>query len=369
MHTLRYMWFKSALGCLGIVLLAVGCSASTEGDDAAASDEQAATAATIDFALTIAESKEVFSSHVLSFAVRGAGGMDLPCRDRSFFLTSKPSLYAGWSPADAASFSEDASGADFREYIFASCRDAGTQALAWFGKEREYELTVSEQLLDKDYQPSKLPLLVQLQKLGTNASTYYSCASDFEKTLVAESPTAKKFDIALSCKKVNAPSKGQLGPIDFISSPGPYSTIASYREWMLPAVASSPENLAKVRDDLFAKVGEGTYSGAMSTLSKKCEIKIAKTADGLVVDHTIVSSHRTRHLELKASDLLGVTEGDVYADPIRITGTPQGKFVAAEFRDEKGESLTIRFEKNDALDGQIVRINGSEAYCRRLEKK
>jgi hypothetical protein len=107
----------------------------------------------------------------------------------------------------------------------------------------------------------------------------------------------------------------------------------------------------------------------MSTLSKACEIKIAKTADGLTVDHTIVSSHRTRHLVLKASDLLGVTEGDVYADPIRITGTPQGKFVAAEFRDDKGESVTIRFEKNDALDGQIVRINGPEAYCRRLVKK
>lgn len=323
---------------------------------------------TVDLALTIAESKVVFSSHVLSFAIKGGTTLNVPCRDRAFHLSSKPSLYSGWSPEDAAKFSETVDGARFQEHTFASCRDAETEVLAWFGKERDLEFTVSEQLLDDDYNATKLPVLLRLKKIGADAATYYSCSGAFSKKLVGETENAKKFEIALSCKARNAPTKGERGPVEFISNPGKYASVASYREWMLPAVPSNKENLERVRKALFAKVAEGTYSGAMATLSKKCNLKIEKTADGLIVDHTIVSSDRTRHLELKAADLLGYAEGDLYADLNGVEGAPVGKFAAAEFRDSKGESLTVRFEKNDGLDAQVVRINGSEAYCRRLVK-
>lgn len=34
----------------------------------------------------------------------------------------------------------------------------------------------------------------------------------------------------------------------------------------------------------------------------------------------------------------------------------------------RGESVVVRFEKNDDLEGLVVRIDGSEAHCRRLVK-
>src|SRR4051812_46986015 len=122
------MWFRTGFAGVAIVLLAVGCSAGTDGDDGPVSDEQDLSSGppTIDFALTIAESKEVYDSHVISFAVKNASGLNLPCRDQSYWMTSKPTLYsAGWSVADAPKFSEDVNGAGLHEYIFASCRDAG----------------------------------------------------------------------------------------------------------------------------------------------------------------------------------------------------------------------------------------------------
>lgn len=110
------------------------------------------------------------------------------------------------------------------------------------------------------------------------------------------------------------------------------------------------------------------FKGAMSTLGKTCKLAVSKTADGLLVEHTIESSNRTRRLELKADALLGFVEGDVFADPIRISGEATGTFAAAEFKDDNGESVVVRFEKNTNVEGQIVRIDGSEAYCRRLQK-
>lgn len=107
----------------------------------------------------------------------------------------------------------------------------------------------------------------------------------------------------------------------------------------------------------------------MSTLTKTCKMKVQKTAEGLTVDHTIVNGDRTRHLELKAADLVGFVEGELYADPIRVKGEPTGKFAAAEFRDTKGGSFVVRFEDNATLDATVVRINGSEAYCRRLARQ
>jgi hypothetical protein len=361
---------KSLVAFLPILAIAtsLGCAApDSDSNDETLDELRGAT--TVSVYLRIAESKVVFSSKVESFGVKDGASLDLPCETRSFYLNSKPSLYAGWSPESAAAFSEDVAGSKFREYQTASCRNADTHVFGWFAKERELEFTVPEQLLNEKYKPAKLPLMLQIAPLGSGAPTYYACNGAFKKTLIGETDNAKRFDIEASCKRRSAPTDGELGPIDFINAPGPYAALASYKPWMLPPVASTKANFERIRNALLAKVAEGKYSGAMSTLSKRCDLEVNATADGLSIDHTIQSSQRTRHLELKADNLLGFVEGDLYPDPIRVSGTPQGKFAAAEFRDSKGESVVVRFEENNTLDGLVVRIDGSETYCRRLAKE
>lgn len=350
-----------------LLLSAVGCGESSSGDEATEDDE--VNAASLKVYLKIAESKVVFSSRTESFGVRGTN-VDLGCRTRAWYMSSKPSLYDnGWSVEKAGDFSEDRPDADLREYILATCRNADTQIIGWFGKHREYEFTVPEQLLDEDYKASRMPLILQQSKLdGSGAPQYYTCNGAFEKKLINETENAKHYDIEVKCKKRAAPSKGELGPLDFIGAPGPYAHVASYKTWMLPQVASTKQNFDKARDAMLSKVDVGTYKGAMSTLGKTCKLEVSKAGDTLVVAHTIESSNRTRRLELKADALLGFVEGDVFADPIRISGAPTGTFAAAEFKDDKGESVVVRFEKNTSVEGQIVRIDGSEAYCRRLVK-
>jgi hypothetical protein len=347
-----------------------GCSSDGEGpEETEDTGELRDGESTVALHLTIAESKIVFSSRTEAFSIGDGPSRSLPCRDREFHLTSKNSLYKdGWSVDQAARFSEDEQGADFREYPFASCRDAKTEVLGWFGKERDIEFSVSEQLLDDDYKPTQLPLLLRRKELGGTKADYFKCDSAFEKRLISENDKAKRFDISVKCKSTREPTKAVRGPIDFISNPGPYAAVGSYRGWMLPPVTSNAASIEKVRAGLLDKVADGKYSGAMSTLSKLCNLDVKKTSDGLAIDHTIVSSRRTRHLELKADDLLGYVEGDVYVDPIRIS-EKTGKFAAAEFRDEKGGSFIVRFEQNDNADAKIVRINGSEAYCRRLQRQ
>lgn len=352
-------------------LASVGCSSASDSpaDDSSTDDDNEVVAGNaLKVYVRIAESKIVFDSKVESFGVKGAKALDLPCTTQAFNLTSKPSLYDGWSPDKAASFGEEIEGAKFREYITASCRNAETQVFGWFGKEREYEFTVPEQLLDKDYKPKSLPLILQYGAIGADP-TYFSCDGAFKKTLIGETENAKRYDIEATCKKRPAPTKGELGPIDFIKSPGPYAAVASYKPWMLPPVVANKASFDRVREAVLAKVPAGKYSGAMSTLSKLCDLEVKATGDTITIDHTIKSSNRTRHLELKAEDLLGFVEGDVFADPIRASGTPQGTFAAAELRDGKGESVVVRFEKNTSLDAMVVRIDGAEAYCRRLVKQ
>lgn len=137
---------------------------------------------------------------------------------------------------------------------------------------------------------------------------------------------------------------------------------------MLPPVAPTKASFEKARDAMLAKVGKGTYSGAMSTLQKTCKVEIDAASGALTIAHTIESSNRTRRLELKTEDLLGFASGEVYEDPIRVKGDPNGTFAAAEFKDADGKSVVVRFEKNDGLDALVVRIDGSETYCRRLVK-
>jgi hypothetical protein len=350
-----------------LAVTAAGCVEPSSSDAETEDDE--VNAASLKVYLKIAESKIVYTSHTESFGVRGTN-LDLGCRTRAWYMSSKPSLYDnGWSVAKAGDFSEDHPDADLKEYILATCRDADTQIIGWFGKHREYEFTVPEQLLDDDYKASRLPLILQQSKLdGSGTPQYYTCNGAFSKKLLGETANAKHYDIEVKCKKREAPSKGELGPLDFIKEPGPYAHIASYKTWMLPQVASTKQNFDKARDAMLSKVDVGTYKGAMSTLGKTCKLAVSKSGDNLIVEHTIESSNRTRRLELKPDTLLGFVEGDVFADPIRISGAPVGTFAAAEFKDDKGESVIVRFENNTSIEGQIVRIDGSEAYCRRLVK-
>ena len=51
---------------------------------------------------------------------------------------------------------------------------------------------------------------------------------------------------------------------------------------------------------------------------------------------------------------------------IRLQADPVSD-AAAEFRDAKGESIVVRFEKNTNAEAMVVRIDGAEAYCRRLK--
>lgn len=361
----------SALSSL-LLLTAVGCGEASTSETPGApdtSDDEVNSGAALKVYVRIAESKIVFSSRVDSFGVKGAA-LDLPCRTRAWYLSSKPSLYreGGWSPAKAADFSEDLPDSDLHEYVLATCRDAETNIVGWFAKEREYEFTVPEQLLDEDYKPAQMPLILQQTKLGSDTSTYFSCSGAFQKKLIKETENAKHYDIEMTCRKRAAPSKGELGPIDFMNAPGPYAAVASYKPWALPPVASNKQNFDKVKSALLAQVPAGNYSGAMSTLGKACGLEIIADGDKLLVNHTIKSSNRTRRLVLEPSKLLGFTEGDVFEDPIRVGGEVTGKFAAAEFKDDKGESVVVRFEKNTNLEGQIVRIDGAEAYCRRLAR-
>jgi hypothetical protein len=362
----------SFFGCVVAALFAFGCSsgsADDAGDDQGALEHERSGDG-VSLHLAIAESKVVFDSKVESFNVAGAAAQALPCRDRGFHMTSKKTLYAsGWSPDDAASFAENVDGAAFRDYVYASCRDAKSEVFAWFGKSFDIELSVSERLLDEDYKPAHDPLLLRQAAIGSGAPKYYSCDADFQKKLVSETENAKHYDISVACKARSAPTKAELGPADFVAKPGPYAAVASYNDWALPSVESSDSSFERVRSAFVGKVPEGTYSGAMSTLSKTCKMHVQKTAEGLAVDHTIDSSNRTRHLDLRAADLLGFVEGDLFDDPIRVTAQKVGKFAAAEFKDGKGGSFVVRFEDNTTLDAKVVRINGSEAYCRRLVKQ
>ena len=95
-------------------------------------------AAEVKINLIIQESKIVYASRVESFniLIQNQKEISLLCRDRSFYLTSVPSLYSGWDVTKASDFSEILEDSKFREYIFASCRNADPEVLAWFPRER-----------------------------------------------------------------------------------------------------------------------------------------------------------------------------------------------------------------------------------------
>ena len=179
------------------------------------------------------------------------------CCDRSFFLTSKLSLYSAGLPA-ATLNSEDASGgADFPRYVFASCRDAGAGARVVRQRSAGTELTVSSSS-STDYQLAKLPLLVQLQKPGLNTSDALLVRGSFKKTRRRNPDREEVRHRAVVQEGERAP-KAARSESTSSRAPGLYSTIARITSGYCPAAASRQNPGQRLREDLFAKVGEGTY--------------------------------------------------------------------------------------------------------------
>lgn len=319
--------------------------------------------------LVIHDSKQVFLTTPKSFEI-AVGNSPLACKDMAFYLGTSVSLFeSGWDVAQTDRFA-DVTGPGFRNYIFARCRNADTEYVAWFGGHREFEFLVSEQLLDKNFDPSKMPLIVRARSLTGGSPSYYRCQTARSRVLIDDKPTHATYQVKMDCAASRV-SKSELGPIEFIDNPGPFAHIAAYRGYALPAVSSTPASFARVKSSLLNLVPQGKFKGAMSTLRKTCDLEISVNGDTLFIDHTITTGRaRTRRLELKSQDLLGAVEGALYADPIRYRAGEKsvGRFAAAEFRTEKG-SLVMRFDQFEGLDGQVVRINGSEAYCRRLVRQ
>jgi hypothetical protein len=363
--------FRRLLGSALFSTVAVavaGCS-GTEGETSEATGDEAVAVsdgANLTLELTLSESKQLYVARVESFLVRDGAG-SLPCREQDFFLTSPQSLYAkGWSPDRAADFAESGPNAKFRMHEIASCRDARTEVLAWFGKERDDDLPVASALAQADYDARALPLLLRRVSLEDGQAKYFACDGAFQRTKAGETATETRYDVKATCRRTQTPTRGQLGPVEFISSPGPYAAYASYYPWRLPAVASTPAKFETVRAALLAKVAAGKYAGAMSTLAKGCSVAIEAVGDKLVLEHVTESSQRTRRLELEASALRGFVEGDLFADLIRAEGEKVGRFAAAEFEDGKGGSVVVRFEQQSGREGKVVRIDGRTTYCRRL---
>lgn len=348
--------------------LATGCASDTEGAEA---EQDLAAPSTVQLELEIYENpRAIGGAGVLSFSAKVRSG-SLPCKDQRFSLKSRPSVFDGWSPENAAAFSKAVPGAEARGYAFSSCRNAEEAVHAWFTKATRLDHSVDGQLAaSRDYVASENPIQLAYQNLSTGALAYYQCSVPAKKDLVRTEGTATVYALTVSCTSKRTPKANERGPLDFRMNPGPYAAVMSYYGQMLPPVAATPAAFAKVQASLLGYVGPGTKRGAMRTLSNECTLKVESSQNMLTLEHTTVSSGRVRRVELKAEDLLGFVEGDVFSDPLEAEGTVQGRFAAAQFRDPRDAetgTLTVRFERNTNAEGQFVRINGSTTYCRRLQ--
>lgn len=325
-----------------------------------------------DLNIVIQESKVLFISRVQEYdlKVRGShvGDLGLPCRSRSFFLLGGGSLYKGWNPAKARE-NDDETG-KMHEYIISTCRNRDIEGLLWFEKPRDIEHNVPEQLAYEDFEPSKNNLLVQIRSIKDSKKSFYRCGQKVKKELLKAGEKSNTYRLTAKCEAAEVTEKLR-GPVDFVNNPGAFAAKASYRGWMLPSVASDSASFEKASKNLLTHVPSGKYSGVMKTLGKTCDIEISVKDGVLSLTHTMTATAKpiTRRLSFKAENLIGAVSGDVYEDPIRIEDKAVGRFAAAEFVNEKNEITILRFEKNTNKEGLIVRIDGSESYCRRLEKK
>lgn len=331
--------------------------------------------------LTVKDSKIFFSQKAENFNIQFDSGKKqeiFDCRNRGIYLSVGQNLLEGWDPHDFGyeDFKKDETAHNaYGQYYFYSCRDQNTQVLLWYQDQKsignisaEFWGEIDHFFIQDDFDNSKHELVVEKRDLLNDKAQYFSCKEKVTKKQIGETEKYVAYDVATECKELESFKK--TGLTDFIYSPGVFAAYNSYRPQILPPVASTKSNFEKVTEAFLAKIPEGRYSGIMSAGTKTCDLEVSLKKDVLTVKHTITSSAkpRTRILEFTAADLIGFVEGDVYEDPIRVEETAIGTFSAAEFINPKnGESIWIRFEKNENREGQILRINGSEAYCRRLQ--
>lgn len=296
--------------------------------------------------LTIQESKLLFTSRVVSFDVKVPNlASSLPCRDRDFVRLN----------------------GEGREHAFSTCRDRSHEVVLWHGKTRNTELAVSDELLDEDYDPKKIPTLMRAVSLGRRTKQYFACTTR-QKVLISESDSSKTFRIQMDCAAVAAEEiERSLDLVTFLDNPGDFAAVMAYEKTYLPATEANAANFSMITAALLKEVPAGAYSGVMRTLSNKCELIVEATPNArnprtLTIRHTTLSSSRQREVKFAAQDVLGFATGKFISED----GKP-GTFAAAEFADGK-KSLFVRFERINSQDGSIVRIDGPVTYCRRLTK-
>lgn len=173
---------------------------------------------------------------------------------------------------------------------------------------------------------------------------------------------------------IGTPKTEDTGLPDFFSIPGAYAAINAYRGNLLPWSPVNAKSFEATIDTLLAQVEEGRYSGAMATLGKTCDLQIERSTGKLKITHKITSSKRpvTRVIEITPEALVGSVQGATYKDPIRVSevrGTMAAVEIKKDVKAENQVSTHIMFERRTDLDGLVVRLNGSEMYCRRLTKK
>lgn len=313
------------------------------------------------------DSKILYISKTMSFSILikdGAKSRSVTCRDSSSYIPDfGQDLLKGWDPAQALATTR----VGLQSFSVADCRTNDLEILGWFPNATEDDYIVSEQLVRKDYKPAKQPLALRV-RTAKGETQMYSCMKNFTRKKTGEGENYIEFTVNQACERISDVPASQTGMIDFITTPGPFAAIAGYRGWQLPWLERTEKNFEKSIDALLAQVPAGTYGGVMSTLSKTCDVKIERTPGKLTITHTINSSKRKRTVELVAANLLGAAEGPVFKDPIRVSASEMGRMAAAEF-ENKGKSLFVMFENRTDSDGQVARLNGSEAYCRRLVSK
>lgn len=326
----------------------------------------------LSFSLVIRESKLVYDSHVVAFAAElksvGTQKESVECRDSSSYLLDVPvDLRSGWDSTPG--WTGGRAAPRNQESVIVTCRNQKYEIMGWFAEARDTELLVSDELVSKDYSPAKLPLLVRVK--SSQGVQFFSCGSKFVKTLTGETANYTEHTISEACSPIRDLAKKDTGIVDFVSAPGSFAAVAAYRQWPLPWQPITSKTFEATVDSLLKNVPAGEYSGAMASLGKTCDLKIERLPGKLKVTHTMTSTSRprVRTLEITADSMLGAAEGPVFKDPNRVLPDDSGRMAAIEFKKDSRSSSHMMFEKRTDLDGLVVRLNGSEMYCRRLVKK
>lgn len=197
----------------------------------------AAPVSQLELDLTIRSSNMLYTTKLMSFETRlisGTGNATsekkMKCRNESIYVINmgQKLFKDGWKPELAVD--RDSRGLGMK---MMSCRDSNHEVLGWFPTERDIDYDVSDQLLDDDYNPARLPLLIRLTSLDGDIS-YFSCSNRLQKIPTGETASYKEHSLRQNCAPISSLPARSTGQPDFVSNPGPYSAVAGYRPWTLP---------------------------------------------------------------------------------------------------------------------------------------